>query len=70
MGTGRAGRDEIRYISIDPNFGDAHFNLALVYATSKPPSLELARREYNRALELGIAKDPRLEKLLQGLSQR
>ena len=33
-------------IEIDPNFGDAHFNLALVYATSKPPSLELARREY------------------------
>jgi len=53
-------------IEIDPNFGDAHFNLALVYATSKPPSLELARREYNRALELGIAKDERLEKLLQG----
>jgi Flp pilus assembly protein TadD len=53
-------------IEIDPNFGDAHFNLALVYATSKPPALELARREYNRALELGIAKDPRLEKLLQG----
>jgi Flp pilus assembly protein TadD len=52
-------------IEIDPNFGDAHFNLALVYATSKPPSIELARREYNRALELGIAKDPRLEKLLQ-----
>jgi Tfp pilus assembly protein PilF len=53
-------------IELDPNFGDAHFNLALVYATSKPPSLELARREYNRALELGIAKDARLEKLLNG----
>jgi Flp pilus assembly protein TadD len=51
-------------IELDPNFGDAHFNLALVYATQKPPLLELARREYNRALELGIAKDPRLEKLL------
>ena len=53
-------------IQIDPNFGDAHFNLALVLATSKPPSLELARREYNTALSLGIAKDPRLEKLLAG----
>jgi len=53
-------------IELDPNFGDAHFNLALVYATSKPASLELARREYNRALELGIAKDPRLEKILNG----
>jgi tetratricopeptide (TPR) repeat protein len=56
-------------IELDPNFGDAHFNLALVYATSKPPSLELARREYNRALELGIAKDPRLEKLLGSTPQ-
>jgi Flp pilus assembly protein TadD len=53
-------------IELDQNFGDAHFNLALVYATQKPPLLELARREYNSALELGIAKDPRLEKLLEG----
>jgi Flp pilus assembly protein TadD len=52
-------------IELDGNFGDAHFNLALVYATQKPPLLELARREYNRALELGIGKDPRLEKLLE-----
>ena len=52
-------------IDIDETFGDAHFNLALVYATSKPPSLELARRHYNRAVELGIGKDARLEKLLQ-----
>ncbi len=52
-------------IEIDPNLSDAHFNLALIYATSKPPSLELARREYNRAVELGIAKSPRLEKLLK-----
>jgi tetratricopeptide (TPR) repeat protein len=56
-------------IELDPDFGDAHFNLALVYATSKPPELELARREYNRALELGITKDSRLEKLLQMPSQ-
>jgi Flp pilus assembly protein TadD len=55
-------------IDLDANFGDAHFNLALVYATQKPPLLELARREYNRALELGIAKDQRLEKLLEGTS--
>ena len=52
-------------IDIDETFGDAHFNLALVYATSKPPSFELARRHYNRAVELGIGKDARLEKLLQ-----
>jgi Flp pilus assembly protein TadD len=52
-------------IELDPNFGDAHFNLALVYALQKPPAVELARKEYDKALELGIAKDDRLEKLLQ-----
>ena len=52
-------------IELDPNFGDAHFNLALVYATEKPPQIELAKREYNRALELGIAKEASLEKLLK-----
>ncbi len=52
-------------IEIDETFADAHFNLALLLAMEKPPSTELARRHYNRALELGIAKDARLEKLLQ-----
>lgn len=51
-------------IDLDPNFADAHFNLALVYATEKPPAIEMARTEYNKALELGIQKDDRLEKLL------
>jgi tetratricopeptide (TPR) repeat protein len=60
-----AEREFLKAIAIDDTFGDAHFNLSLVYATEKPPSLELARRHYNRALELGIAKDTRLEKLLQ-----
>ncbi len=60
-----AEKEFLKAIAIDDSFGDAHFNLALVYATEKPPSLELARRHYNRALELGIAKDDRLEKLLQ-----
>jgi Flp pilus assembly protein TadD len=60
-----AEKEFLKAIEIDDTFGDAHFNLALVYATEKPPSLEMARRHYKRALELGIAQDPRLEKLLQ-----
>jgi len=52
-------------IDIDETFGEAHFNLAVVYADSKPPALALASRHYNRALELGVAKDPHLEKLLK-----
>jgi Flp pilus assembly protein TadD len=51
-------------IEIDDAFPDAHYNLAIVYAMQKPPLLELARRHYKRALELGLPKDPRLEKLL------
>ncbi len=60
-----AEKEFLKAIELDDTFGDAHFNLALVYATEKPPSLEMARRHYKRALELGIAQDPRLEKLLQ-----
>ena len=51
-------------IEINDDFPDAHYNLAIVYAMQKPPSLELARKHYKRALELGLPKDPRLEKLL------
>jgi len=60
-----AEKDFLKAIELDPNFGDAHFNLALVYATQKPPLIEMAKKEYRKAQELGIAKDDRLEKLLQ-----
>lgn len=52
-------------IELDPNYGDAHFNLAVIYATQRPPSLELARRHYNRAVELGIPRDQQLEGMLR-----
>jgi len=51
-------------IEINDDFPDAHYNLAIVYAMQKPPSLELARHHYKRALDLGLPRDPRLEKLL------
>ncbi len=49
-------------IEIDPTLGDAQFNLAVIYATQKPPARELARKHYKAALDLGIPKDPQLEK--------
>jgi Flp pilus assembly protein TadD len=52
-------------IELDPNYGDAHFNLAVIYATQKPPAMELARRHYNRAIELGIPRDQQLEAMLK-----
>ena len=51
-------------IELDEGYGDAHFNLAVIYATQTPPAKELAKRHYNRALELGVPKDEELEKLL------
>jgi Flp pilus assembly protein TadD len=52
-------------IELDDTYGDAHFNLAVIYATQKPPAKELARRHYKRGLELGVPRDPQLEELLK-----
>ncbi|MEM6823366.1 MAG: tetratricopeptide repeat protein [Verrucomicrobiota bacterium] len=52
-------------IELDPQYGDAHFNLAVIYATQKPPAKELSRRHYNRALELGVPRDTQLESLIE-----
>ncbi len=49
-------------VDIDPGLGDAQFNLAVIYATQKPPSRELARKHYQAALDQGIPKDAQLEK--------
>jgi len=51
-------------VSLNPNYAGAHHNLAVVYATQKPPFLELARYHYNKALSLGQAGNPDLEKQL------
>jgi Tfp pilus assembly protein PilF len=49
---------------IDPNYADAHFALAVIYAAQK--SMALARWEYERAVDLGHDKSPELEKALSG----
>jgi tetratricopeptide (TPR) repeat protein len=51
--------DELqKVIELEPNFADAHFNLALLYLQQSPPAVELARRHYQKALELGARPDP------------
>lgn len=52
-------------IEIDPAYGDAHFNLAVIYATQRPPAKELSKKHYKMALDLGIPKDAQLEKLVE-----
>jgi tetratricopeptide (TPR) repeat protein len=53
-----------RSIDLNRDFGDPYFNLALVYSTVKPPDVALAKQNYQHAVQLGIARDPRLEKRL------
>jgi len=54
-----AAEDELRtVITLEPNFAEAQYNLALVYFERNPPAIELARRHYQKSLDLGAAPDP------------
>ena len=57
--------DELRKaIEIDPGYAEAHFNLAVFYLQRTPPSVELSRRHYQKALDLGAAPDPNVARSL------
>lgn len=51
-------------VELDPNYGDAHFNLAVFYLERNPPAIELARRHYEKARDLGQSADALVEKRL------
>ncbi|MDB6133114.1 MAG: nrfG [Verrucomicrobiales bacterium] len=53
-------------LDLNPEYAEAHFNLAVMYLERKPPSLEMANRHYQRARELGAEPDTLVEKQLQG----
>ncbi len=53
-----------RAIILDPQYVDAHYNLAMLYLERDPPSYELARRHYYFALDLGGKPDKEIEKIL------
>lgn len=67
IAAGRRGWNEVseqelrRAVELDPNYADANFNLAVFYLGRTPPLIELARRHYQRALDLGTKRDPVLE---------
>ncbi len=54
-----------RAVELQPDYADAHFNLAVFCLEREPPAVELARRHYRKALEYGAAPDPLIEKALQ-----
>lgn len=54
-----------RAIELKPDYGIAHFNMALMLLERRPPAIELARRHYEKALALGVAKDDVVERRLK-----
>ena len=55
-------------IEINPNYGDAHKNLAIIYLSANPPKIELARWHYEKALASGVPPNMNLEKMLDQAS--
>ena len=51
-------------IEIDPTYAAAQNNLAVIYISDQPPSPELARYHYQKALDAGQPRNPELEKML------
>jgi tetratricopeptide (TPR) repeat protein len=51
-------------VQLAPDNAGAHHNLAIIYATQKPPFIELAWFHYRKAVALGHPKNPGLEEIL------
>ncbi|HWD93183.1 MAG TPA: tetratricopeptide repeat protein [Verrucomicrobiae bacterium] len=51
-------------ILLNPNYAGAQNNLAVFYLTQQPPSVELARWHYDKAVAAGFPRNPELEKML------
>ena len=62
--TAKAEESFRQSLAIDPNYANAHFNLAVMYANAEPPSLNLAKKHYEKAKALGAEPDPVLERRL------
>ena len=62
----QAAEEELRRsLEIEPDDAGAHFNLAVFYLQRKPVAIELARRHYYRALDLGFGSDLAIEEILK-----
>lgn len=54
-----------RAVETDPKFADAHYNLAVTYLETNPPRLELARRHYYSAIDLGAEPSAEVESVFE-----
>jgi Flp pilus assembly protein TadD len=51
--------------ALEPNYADAWFNLAVVYATQNPPNKDLGKKCYQKAVDLGAERDSTLEQIIK-----
>jgi Flp pilus assembly protein TadD len=66
-----AAEEELqKAVQLAPSFAEAQYNLALVYFQRQPPAVELARRHYQKAIELGAAPDPDFEAKLNAAPEQ
>jgi tetratricopeptide (TPR) repeat protein len=61
----RAEKEFRTALAINPDFGEAHFNLAVLYIGWDPPQIDKARTEYQSAISKGVVPDDNLQKLLK-----
>jgi tetratricopeptide (TPR) repeat protein len=61
----RAEREFKTALAIEPSYGEANFNLAVLYVTWDPPQWDKAKAAYEEAIKQGVAPDEALEKLLK-----
>ena len=67
LGQRKAAETALRKaLQIKPGHAEAHHNLAVVYATQKPPFTALAKFHYEKALAAGHTKNAELQKILGG----
>jgi len=65
LGQRKAAETALRKaLQIKPGHAEAHHNLAVVYATQKPPFTALAKFHYEKALAAGHTKNDELQKIL------
>ena len=65
LGQRKAAETALRKaLQIKPGHAEAHHNLAVVYATQKPPFTALAKFHYEKALAAGHTKNAELQKIL------
>ena len=63
LGQQKAAETALRKaVQIQPGNSKSHYNLAVVYATQKPPFLALAKFHYEKAVKAGHKRNPELEK--------